>query len=198
MKKVLLLTLTTLVLLWSCGSAFAQDTNRAGEQTKKLKKPHKGPKPSTYAERRKASEQRRLQKRRQERRKMRELRRKTIEKFKHFSVPNQPGAKTKEAKNPRQQMETLRTQITHERAKHLWRLARLKRIRELATEEKNKDIIKRVDDLQRKEQLRYEQKEQILKMRRRILMRQKASRKYKPAYNRNMGKRLRKGKTAGR
>jgi len=77
----------------------------------------------------------------------------------------------KGGKDITQQLETVQKQIAHENAKHLRRLARMKRIRELALEEGNKDIVKRVDMLRQKEQRRYEHKREILRMRNRMFMR---------------------------
>ena len=79
-----------------------------------------------------------------------------------------------------EQLKRLQTKISQEQAKHMRRSARLKRIRQLASEEGRTDIINRVDKLQRREIGRYAKKREILTARERRLMYRKGG-KWRPA-----------------
>lgn len=162
MKKVLFSVLVVLVMLWSCNIVIAQGRGRArgrrGEdkRAEEVKEKGRGRQADAYESGRQDRGKRKRG--RKSPRKMREMMRKGKERFKG-------------GKDITQQLETIQKQIVHENAKHLRRLARMKRIRELALEEGNKDIVKRVDMLQQKEQRRYEHKREILRMRNRMFMR---------------------------
>ena len=168
MKKVLFSVLIVLVLLWSFGVVFAQGRGKAGSRRKGDKQAIKEQKRSwrrqadaneseRLAKGGRTRARKRFQKRLEEQEKMREMMRKGKEGF-------------KVGKDTAQQFEAIQKQIAHEEAKHLRRVTRMKRIQELALEEGNEDIVKRVDTLRQKEEGRYERKRRILRIRRRILI----------------------------
>lgn len=177
MKKVLFSVLVVLVLLWNCGVGRGAD--KENRQAKGVQEKAGGRQFDAYERRGQAKGKRmrgRKQLRKKERKEIRETRRKGKEKF-----------KAEEGKDIRQQLKALQTQIVHEKAKHLRRLAWTKRIRELAVEEKNEDIIKRANNLWQKEQLRYSHKQDTLRMHRRILMRG-GGRRARPRQERSLRK----------
>lgn len=169
MKKVLFSVLIALVLLWNCGAVFAQG---------------KGQQADAYER----SEQKQLEMRRKDRLKMREMRRKGKEKSK---VGEYKGKGKRKGKGLKEQLEILRMETTKEKAKHLRRLAWMKRIRELAVEGGSTDIVKRVGDLRRKELLRHEHKQQILRTHKRMLTGARG-RKGRQPYGRSVRKDARK------
>ena len=67
-----------------------------------------------------------------------------------------------------QQLQAVEKQMLHEEAKHLWRVARLKRIRELA--EGDTKTTARVDKLLEKEQKRYDRKRQRMQERKQKIL----------------------------
>ena len=172
MKKALFAVLIMFFLLWNCGGILAQGPgegkrlNRKEEQAKRSRKKPRVGQAGAYE----PDEQAR-------RKRMRELRRKGKERF-----------KAGKGKGLGQQLEAVQKQIAQEEAKHLRRLARLNRIRELAVEGEATDIVKRVDKVRRKEQKRYERRHRLLKLRERILKRGK-ERKVRPAYDKTLRKR---------
>ena len=93
---------------------------------------------------------------------MRETREKTGREVKEKSSAKGKGHK--------QQLEAVLKQLSHEEAKHLKRVARLQRIRELAEAKGNIATIERIDKLMGKEQNRYERKtRRMLEREQRIL-----------------------------
>ena len=74
------------------------------------------------------------------------------------------GGEAKEAagkgKEHQQQLKAFERQIEHEEAKHSKRVARLRRIKELARKQGNDKMLARVNKLMEKEQGRYERKVQ--------------------------------------
>lgn len=68
-------------------------------------------------------------------------------------------------KGHQQQLKALEAQMFHEEAKHVKRVARLERIRELAAEEGNTKTVARVDKLLGKERQRYDRKLQRMQER---------------------------------
>jgi len=69
------------------------------------------------------------------------------------------------------QLAALDKKLSHERAKHAERLAKLDRMRELALKRKSKDLTSRIDRLLLKENQRYGRKVQKTQMQRRRFMR---------------------------
>ena len=194
MKKILFSALIALVLLWNCGAVFAQGRGEGrgarGEdkQTKKVQKKGRGRQTDAYER----SEQKQLEMRRKDRLKMREMRRKGKEKSKVGEDKGKGKRKGKgKGKGLKEQLETLEMETTKEKAKHLRRLAWMKRIRELAVEGGSTDIVKRVGDLRRKELLRHEHKQQILRTHKRMLMGARG-RKGRQPYDKSVRKDARK------
>lgn len=68
-------------------------------------------------------------------------------------------------KGHQQQLKSLKTQMVHEEAKHRRRIARLKRIRELAAEENDTKTVERVAKLLEMELLRHNRKRQRMQER---------------------------------
>jgi len=64
-----------------------------------------------------------------------------------------------------QQLKALQTQLIHEQAKHLWRLARLNRIRQLAAETGDTKTVERVDKLLGMENQRFSREQQRMQER---------------------------------
>lgn len=196
MKKILFSALIALVLLWNCGAVFAQGRGEGrgarGEdkQTKKVQKKGRGRQTDAYER----SEQKQLEMRRKDRLKMREMRRKGKEKSKVGEDKGKGKRKGKgkgKGKGLKEQLEKLEMESTKEKAKHLRRLAWMKRIRELAVEGGSTDIVKRVGDLRRKELLRHEHKQQILRTHKRMLMGARG-RKGRQPYDKSVRKDARK------
>jgi hypothetical protein len=174
MNKILLPVFIALVLSWSCTLTLAKakdapksrsvktysaDTNdpqlREKVLTAKRKKRDRDLSRKARAERMKAHEKRLLE--RQKNRVPREIDEKT--------------AKTIKGGNREQQLKALETQIASEQAKHRKRVARLKKIQELATQTGNEKIITRVKKLKEKEQKRYDRKHGRMDLRKRMLIR---------------------------
>ena len=167
MKKVLFSVLVVLVVLWSCSIVLAQGrgADRENKQAKRVQEKAWGRQSDAYERRGQAKGKRmrgRKQLRKKERGEIRETRRKGKGKSGIGSDVNQPAGKAGKGKGLEQQQKVLQKKIAQERAKHMRRTARLKRIGELAKAENKTDMVKRVNILLRKEQERYIKKQQIL------------------------------------
>ena len=178
MKKALF-SVIVLVLLWNCGTVFTQEegkgkeTDEQDKQTRKAREIGKGWQADANELRRQVESRRsRIKERQREQRQMRReelLRIRELRRSERGQDVNQPAGKLGKDKDYQQRLETLQTQMAHEEAKHLRRIARLKRIRELAVGEAS--TIARVDKLMQKEQLRYDRKQQQMRVRMRMLTR---------------------------
>jgi hypothetical protein len=161
MKKVLFSVLVVLVVMWSCSIVLAQGRDKTrgrrgkGWRAERVRQKRKGR--EADANESGGQDKGKRTRDRKRPRKMREMVRKGKEEF-------------KAGKGIAQRFEAIQKQIAHEKAKYLRRVARMKRIHELALEEGNEDIVKRVDTLRQKEQGRYERKRRILRVRRRRLI----------------------------
>jgi len=184
MKNVLFPALIVLVLLWNYGTIFAQsqgkgsDANEQDRLTEKIRTMGRRLPPDANELRRQAEIRRLLdrnreqrEKRRLEQLKAREMARIERERSRGGRDINQPGAQLVKGKDHQQRLEALRKQMDREQDKHLKRIARLKRIRELAVEEDSKQTVTRVDNIVRKELRRYNSKRERMRMRLRMLMR---------------------------
>lgn len=178
MKKVLLSILVLLILLSNSSAVFAKDKGKGGGAGRGLKGTtkvrQKGREPridvGEQGERGKAKRVRK-----EERRKMREMEAEGKKKAKGGEDVNWPGRKfgkgaaeekqVGRGREHQQQLGAVRTQMTHEEAKHLRRQARLQRLRELAVEEGKTETIARIDKLIEKEQGRYGRKRQRMEKR---------------------------------
>ncbi len=158
MKKGLLSLLIVLVLAWSCGTVFAQGkgkgAGRQGKRTEKLQRKHKSRQADANEPGGQGKEKR--VRRQEHRRKQWETRRKERQKIR---VTRGKG------KGHQQQLKSLKTQMVHEEAKHRRRIARLKRIRELAAEENDTKTVERVAKLLEMELLRHNRKRQRMQER---------------------------------
>jgi len=171
MKKALLALLIMFVLLWNCGTVVAK--NEAKEKKRRGPRKH-----AARVDRRTKArrvdvnepgdrEQRRLEmlKRRRAQLKMREARGKGKERLKGRPDLRPPVEELAKGKEHQQQLKAFEAQMAKEVAKHRRRLARLKRIRELAVEDNNTKTVERVDKLLRKEQMRYRRKGRRMQIR---------------------------------
>jgi len=152
----LLSLLIVLVLAWSCGTVFAQGkgkgAGRQGKRTEKLQRKHKSRQADANEPGGQGKEKR--VRRQEHRRKQREIRRKERQKI-----------RVTRGKGHQQQLKSLKTQMVHEEAKHRRRIARLKRIRELAAEENDTKTVERVAKLLEMELLRHNRKRQRMQER---------------------------------
>ncbi len=156
MKKGLLTLLIVLVLAWSCGTVFAQSKGKGaggqGKRAEKLQRKHKSRQVDANEPGGQGKEKR--VRRQEHRRKQREMRRKERQKI-----------RVTRGKGHQQQLKSLKTQMVHEEAKHRRRIARLKRIRELAAEENDTKTVERVAKLLEMELLRHNRKRQRMQER---------------------------------
>ena len=167
MKKGLLSLLIVLVLAWSCGTVFAQGKGKGaggqGKRAEKLQREHKSqqadanePGGQGKEKRVRERERRRAQPLREAGREQREMRRKERQKIREIKG---------KGKGHQQQLKAFEAQMVHEEAKHRRRIARLKRIRELAAEENDTKTVERVAKLLEMELLRYNRKRQRMQER---------------------------------
>jgi hypothetical protein len=162
MKKVLFSVLVVFVVMCSCSIVFAQGRDktrgRRGRdwRAERAKQKRKGR--EADANESVGQDKGKRTRGRKRPRKMRGMMRKGREEF-------------KAGKGTTQKFKAAQKQIAREKAKHLRRLVWMKRIRELALEEGNEDVVKRVDMLRQKEMKRHEHKRGIMRMRRSKLMR---------------------------
>lgn len=158
MKKGLLTFFIVLVLVWSCGTVFAQGKGKGaggqGKRTEKLQRKHKSRQVEANEPGGQGKEKR--VRRQEHRRELQEMRRKERQKIR---VTRGKG------KGHQQQLKSLKTQMVHEEAKHRRRIARLKRILELAAEENDTKTVERVAKLLEMELLRHNRKRQHMQER---------------------------------
>jgi len=154
MKKGLLSLLIVLVLAWSCGTVFAQGKGKGaggqGKRAEKLQRKHKSRQVDANEPGGQGKEKR------VRRRELREMRRKERQKIREIKG---------KGKEHQQQLKAFEAQMLHEEAKHRRRIARLKRIRELAVEENDTKTVKRVAKLLEMELLRHNRKRQHMQER---------------------------------
>ena len=177
MKKALF-SVVVLVLLWNCGTVFTQEegkgrgTDEQDKQKRRAQEIGRGwqsdanelrSRVEAGRERIRGRKREQRQMRREELLRIREMGRRE----RAGQDVNQPSGKLGKDKDYQQRLKALQTQMAHEEAKHLRRIARLKRIRELAVGEAS--TIGRVDKLMQKEQLRYDRKQQHMRVRMRML-----------------------------
>jgi len=189
MKKVLLSVVITLILLWNCGTAFPQgkrkDPNSVKGRIEGERETDKGRRSVDPNVLRREAELKRLQNLGQERDRMRQLRekqrkdlmkryqerREERERFLKGAGAERLEGEFGEGVDHQQQLKALQTQMAKEDAKHLKRMARLKRIEELAAGEDSKQIATRIVKLRRREQQRYGIKRERMQRRMHMLLR---------------------------
>lgn len=183
MKKTLLLLVITLTVVINTARA-AEDTNSTemDKRIRELQKKSMNRRPSNIDRERRDAELDKLRglSREERRAKMQEMREK---KFKDTEAARLARAKNKGIAPSQanldqpQSLEKLQKQLIQEDEKHLKRLARLNRIKVLATEENNTKTLDRVSKLIAKEQRRYANKRQRVQSHQKMLERLKAAEK---------------------
>jgi len=174
MKKSLFPFVIIVALLWNADTAFSKDkgTGAGGriKQPKNVQESKKGQQDNADKTKGQGKTTRTPQQ---------EQIRQAPGKQKSSSNSNQPGAKfgKPRGKSPvaekdigqgrlhQQQVKALESQNLHEQAKHLERLARLNRIRQLATQENGAKTVERVDKLLQMEGQRYSREQQRMQER---------------------------------
>lgn len=160
MKKVLLSLAIVLVLLWSYEMVFAQGKGKGSggraKQTEKAQREHKRRRVDAN-EPSKQGKEKRVRGRAPDG--VRELVQRKTRRKERQKIPVMKG------KEHQQQLQAVEKQMVHEEAKHRKRIARLKRIQELATEEKDTKTAERVAKLLEKELQRHNRKRQRIQER---------------------------------
>ena len=183
MKKTILLLVITLTVVINTAKA-AEDTNSTDmeKRIKQLQKKGMKRRSTDIERKRRNNELSELQglSREERREKMKQLRAKRIkdmEAARAERANNKGVTHPKEAMGQTKSLENIKTQLDKEDKKHLNRLAKLNRIKVLATEGNNTKILDRVNKLIVKEQRRYAGKRQRIQNRQRMLERLKAREK---------------------
>ncbi|MHC4574781.1 MAG: hypothetical protein ACYS76_11745 [Planctomycetota bacterium] len=200
MNKVLLSALVVLAVLWNSGAGFAQgrgrhsDTAEQQNRTRAIREDvrQRHPEPNDPRGQADAIRQRtadhlkaQRERRRQRLLRMREKRRAEMEEAARTRDANKAGGLAK-GKEHQQQMQQLQNQMAREQHKHMERLAKLKRIQELARQTDSKDTLARAQKLMQKEQRRFSLKRQRMDMRMRMLERMQG-RAAVPPHERRLG-----------
>lgn len=193
MSKVMLAFLVGFGLLWNCGMAVAQDKSADSATVSKrerirreLRAPSRAadvndPRRQAEMERaRKRARERELarqgrEKRRQELMKMREKSLAEMAKAGYGADANRPGGAAR-GRDHAEQLRMLEQQMARRQQKHLERMAKLNRIKELATKKGAKGTIERVDMLIQKQQRLHDRSQQRMQMRMSMLKRLEARR----------------------
>lgn len=179
MRKTRITLLIILVLFWACGTLFGQGGGRGkggGEKSKqtgakKVEEKGKGQQDKLAEAQKRVREQQRdrQQERVRERERTRQARKRMVRgKAEDKGETAERG--TAKGKEHQQQLKAVKRQMAHEVAKHRNRVARLRRIRQLATEEGKTETVERVDKLLEKEQKRYDSKWQRMQERRQKIL----------------------------
>jgi len=181
MYKVLFSFFAVLVLLWSCNSVWAETASTGGNATEAAVQESQtssaasdGNQVSSPAGVSGQEDLGQMQQRRQRNldrlRKRRRTKTQEIEQVrKRQHVRPEPERLRGEGEG--QQAANLTLQLERESKKHIRRIARLDRIRELGVELGREDVVSRVEKLKRKEQMRYSRKHQRMQARMRRGMR---------------------------
>ena len=155
MKKVLLSLAIVLVLLWSYETVFAQGKGKGtGGRAKQTEKVQREPKRRQVDANEPSEQGKEKRVRGQAPDRVRKFVQRKTRRKERQKIPVIKG------KEHQQQLKALETQMVHEEAKHRRRIARLKRIRELAAEENDTKTVERVAKLLQKELLRHNHKRQ--------------------------------------
>ena len=180
MKKTLLLLAITLTVFINTARAV-EDTNSTDmdKRIREFQKKSMSSRPSKIDRERRDSELNKLkglsrEERREKMRLLREKRIRDVEAARAARAKNKGITPTKAAMEQTPSLEKLKTQLSREDEKHLKRLAKLNRIKVLATEENAQKTLDRASKLIVKEQRRYVNKRQRIQSRQRMLERLKA------------------------
>jgi hypothetical protein len=191
MKKVVLALFMGLALLWNCGTVLAQGSNQettAGSKRDRIRRELRAPSraaepndPRRQAELERARQREKeremarqaREKRRQELMKMREKSLAAMEKAGYGADANRAGAAAR-GRDHAEQLKQLEQQIARQQQKHLERMAKLNRIKELATKKDAKYAIGRVDTLIQKQQRLHDRRHRRIQMRMSMIKRLEA------------------------
>jgi len=163
MRKTLFSVIVVLVLVWSSIGVFAkrgagggrEERVRGRDRQEEIKQERQEGRKEEKQQERKQERQKGEEKERQQKQvKEQEKVRQTTETSKGETGEKGAG----KGREHQQQLRALEEQMVHEESKHLERVVRLSRIRELAGEENDVKAIERADKLLAKEQQRYERK----------------------------------------
>jgi hypothetical protein len=183
MKKNVFSIFAGLVLLWSCSFVFAQgqDSN-AGAESKRARKLREITERARSAEpndpRRRAEgiqnaerERQRELARQQREKRMKEMMKEREKSIEKSGSRDETAGPFRKGMDRQQQLKSFQEQMSKEEQKHLERMAKLNRIRELAEKKDAKESMARVGKLVQKEQMRYERKRQQIQRRISMLQR---------------------------
>jgi uncharacterized protein YceK len=170
MYKVLFSFFAVLVLLWGCNSVYAETASTGGNATEAEVQESQtssaasdGNQVSSPAGVSGQEDQGQMQQRRQKNldrlRKRRRTKTEEIEQVRKRQHVR-PEPERLRGEGTEQQAANLEVQLQRESEKHLRRIARLDRIRELGVELGREDVVSRAEKLKRKEQMRYSRKHQ--------------------------------------
>lgn len=155
MKKVLFSVLILLVLSWGCETVFAkQESKGRGPRGKRALTKKGGDANEAGKSAKGAGSRKGSRKKTEDEEKLLKMEQKVKEQL--------DAAK---GKGREHQLEMIQKKMAKEDEKHIRRVARLARIRELAVQEGKTDIVERVDKLRSKESQRWSKKRGILKAR---------------------------------
>jgi len=188
MNKILISLFVACLILVNCNLCLAQgaeaDSNDAGTVSGDATgsgATADADKAAEPADANRQRHQRNLERIRQRRKQMLESRERTA---------GQPRPRAGRGGGPEKRLEQLRLQLERENEKHLRRIARINRIKELAAEERLTKVVERVDKLLNKEQQRHSRKQKRLQSEVRNLARSE--------FRRRQTERLKKGEPAVR
>ncbi|HUT31182.1 MAG TPA: hypothetical protein VMX13_15410 [Sedimentisphaerales bacterium] len=183
MKKNVFSLFAGLVLLWSCSFVFAQsEDSNAGAENKRAKKlreiaartrsadANAPPRRAEVIQTAERERQRELARQQREKR-MKEMMKEREKSIEKLGNRNEAGGPLQKGMDRQQQLSSFQQQISQEEQKHLERMAKLNRIRELAEKKDAKESIARVGKLVQKEQMRYERKREQMQRRMSMLQR---------------------------
>lgn len=162
MKKLLITIITAFALICSCQNALAKGGgggSKAGRNTEKQGKAKtqnqqrkQQQKHERHQEHETAENQKQPRKEQQKQIKKQEQKQERHQNRQQQRVQQAGG----QGKGHQQQLRAVETQMNHEQTKHAERMARLRRIRELAAAEGSTKKIERIDGLMQKELQRHE------------------------------------------
>jgi len=193
MKNVTLAILAALFVSWNAAVVLAQsDKTGSGGESKRERIRRQLPptvRPAEANDPRLRAEAERIKQRERERdlvRQEREKRRRRMMEMQQKTLAELEKKKAAQGEGPggtgrdyQKQLSELQKQLNHEEQKHLERVAKMKRIRELATSKNATATVARVEKLIKKEQMRYDSKLQRTQMRINMIKRLEA-RKLEP------------------
>jgi hypothetical protein len=179
MKKVTLSVFAVLFLFGTCSMVWAQgDETGTGVESKRERIRRQVPRaarPAAPNDPRLKVEQERMRQRERDRRLARQERekrrqkmmemRKNVDKFEKMRVAGSSDRPAGKGRDHQKQLKELQQQLTRQEQKHLERMAKMQRIKELAAQKNSEHTLARVQKLMKREQARYGRKRQRTQMR---------------------------------